>query len=419
MKKLALLTIPLLAGLFAMSSITAYAADGNTIYPNDEDFIKTLSFTSLTDYAVEDDLYAFADGRLVKVYRDGIYTEYAFVNKVTAVDIKEGVIYCGSEDKSYTVTDQVECEYEFTQKSGRLLDEDSDFLYNILNGKLYVSDLMQPEVLPTVYEGEYSYLHKYGDTVYAMCGNKLYFFDGASAEEVVLKYALDASDLKITIGDGSANLKKYTKVKFVEIAEGSYITEIDLENLRGEYFSATKVIKTEEKTTALYLCESGNATIVSIKDKAYLVLKSKVSAAVDVDYVVDDTFDSAQMIGGNIYASPYVSSATVATSNATGITVSVLRQIQYDSILECSFYEVEYIMGGKVVTGYVAEGFLSREIIEDKKQPTEMTDPNYSESNDTTTIIIIFAVVVLVLVTVIYLVHLGAKKKKKDKDKGE
>ena len=412
MKKLALLTIPLLALIFTAGGITASAADGNTIYPEDDKFVKTLAFTSLTDYAIEDNLFAFADGRMVKVYKDGNYTEYAFENKVLDVDIKDGVIYCGcSDEKAYTVVDQGMCEYTFPEDQSEILF--NGFYYFIDESGLNIFNRSTKE--NAIYDGEYINLKQYGDKVYAMNGNSLYEFNGSDGSELMLEYAVDKSELKITIGQAAYTLKQYAPVQFVEIEEGSYVTEIDLDNLSGEYFVPLSIIKTEVSAPALLLCYSGNAAIVAIRGTAYAVLKSKVRE-IEIDCTAEKPFENAQMIGGNIYASPYVVSGTVATSNATGITVKVISRIEHE-ILECAFYEVEYTLGGKSVKGYVAEGFLSKVIIEDDKEPTLKTDPNYSDSSDTKTILIIFAVVVLVLAAVAYIAHVGSKGKKKDKKK--
>lgn len=411
-KKLGLLTIPVLASVIAAGSITAYAA-GGTIYPDDEDFIATLSFTALTDYAIEDGLYVFADGRMVKVYNDGKYSEYAFVNKVLNVAIDEdGIIYCGTEEKAYTVEDQLECEYTFKENPETI--SLNNYYYYFKDNDLKIFDEVNETVV--TYKG-YSNLKQFGDKVYAMSENKVYEVTSSFVNEIVLQYEVEASDIKITVGDGASNLKNFTVAKTVEIDEGTYITEIDLENLRGEFFSVVSIVKTDEKINALYLCNTGDAMIVSIKDKAYLVPQAKVGSSKDMDSIAYDSSTTAQMIGGNIYASPYVSSETVSASNVMGITVNVIGKIEND-ILESAFYEVEYILGEKTVRGYVAEGFLSELIIEDTKQQTEHKDKEYSESTDTKTILIIFAVVVLVIAAIAYIAHVSSKGKKKKK-KGE
>lgn len=418
-KKFAVLTISLLTAVSLAGGITANAAIGGTIYPEDEEFIKTLTLPSLTDYAVEGDLYVFTDGTDVKVYNDGEYSEYRFDSAVTDIDIKVGVIYCGcADEKAYTVPAQTECDYTFAQKRSRI--EYNDFYYNSFGGKIYISNLLKPEDPNVSYEGEFTNLKQYGETVYAIKENSLYSFTGSQADEVVLKYADYTATHQIVIGQARTALQTYSGAKFVKIAEGAFMTSIDLEKLDGTYFSPIKTVRADENTTALLLCESGTAAIVAIGDTGYILLKSKVSD-IDVEISTENTFN-AQMIGGKIYASPYIASGTELSLNATGIMVKVLRKLEDSAtenkkILETVFYEIEYNSEGKSVNGYVAEGFLSKVMIEDNKTPTEIVDPNYSDSNDTKTILIIFAVVLLILAAIAYLSHLSSKGKKKKKKK--
>ena len=47
--------------------ISASAAAEETSYPQNGDFVFSLSFSDLKDYAVSDDAFAFVDGNTVKV----------------------------------------------------------------------------------------------------------------------------------------------------------------------------------------------------------------------------------------------------------------------------------------------------------------------------------------------------------------
>ena len=395
------------------TGISANAAIGDTEYPKDEAFTRTLSLSSLTDYAIEDNLYAFADGKTVKVFNDGNFNEYSFDKDVTSVDIKDGVIYYGWDDKAYTLPEHAECEHPFANKVTHI--DCGDYFYNVLDGNLYVYYLSEPKSPPTEYEGGFSNLKSYGETVYAMGGNELYAFNGSESQKIVLEYSVKPADVRITTGNAANELKKYTEVKFVKVAEGAFMTEIDLDKLDGEYLVPLNIVRANENTTALLLCESGNAAIVSVRDRAFAVLKDKISP-VKVDYTAHNPYTTAQLVGMNVYASPFVVSGTVADSNAIGITVTVLNKIEHE-LLESVFYEVEYSNGEETVKGYVAEGFLNGEIREDNKTPNYETDRNYSESSDTKTILIILAVILLVLAAIAYISYVSAKgKKKKNKE---
>ncbi|MDE7440077.1 MAG: hypothetical protein K2N23_06195, partial [Clostridia bacterium] len=379
---------------------------------------------------VEDDLYAFADGRTVKVFQDGEYYERNFDHDVTDLDIKESKIYCGcADDKAYTIPEKTECEYEFLQKRTRL--EYNDYYYNSVGGKLYISNLLDPEASPTSYDGEYTDIKLYGGKVYAIKENSLYEFTGAECKDLgpelkYLDYSVADPD-KISIGQARVALQTYPEIKFVEIQAGSFITAIGLtsEKLSGSHFlppddfNGNVTQKTDETMTALLLCYTDNAAIVSIGKTGYIVLKTKVSE-IQVDFSKQSEFEKAQIIiGGNIYISPYTG-GTIYSPNATGENVTVINKLVYEDVLETVFYEVEYTSGEKTVRGYVAEGFLSPTIIfGDNVKPNEIPDPNYSDSSDTKTILIILAVVLLVLAAIGYISHVSAKGKKKGKKKSK
>ena len=407
-KRLALLAVPLLAAVSIAGGISANAAAHETEYPKDEDFTRILTLTSLNDYAIEDGLYAFADGEFVKVFSNGNYDEYETGGRVTDVEIKDGVIYYGYGDKAYSLSDMAECEHAFSK--GPEIVFLNNFHYYFKDGALKIFDESSETV--STYEG-YSILKEYGGKAYAVKDNVLYEFAGAAGQEVALEYEVKPGDIEITIGKAANNLKTYGGTKFVNIAADSYLTEIDLEKLDGQSFVPLDIVKTAEKSTALLLCYSGNAAIVSVKDKAYAVLKDKVSE-ISLNPATDNPYTTAQMIGMNIYASPFVVSGTVANSNALGITVKVLNKIEND-VLESVFYEVEY--GEDNSKGYVAEGFLAEVIIGDNIKPEEITDPEFSEDSDTKTILIILAVILLVLAALAYILYVSGKGKKKEKDK--
>ena len=423
MKRLALLTIPLLAA-FAAGPLTAFAATDEVYPENDGDFISPLTFTSLTDYAIEDELFAFADGNTLKVLNGNSYDSYDVEGAFTNVEIKDGEIYClldnterqlvigEGENYSFKVTEERVC--DFKEPVNSLYDKVSCLYFTNENG-LNIFDSSTQKT--TTYEGEYSNLKIYGDKVYAMKENSLYSFTGVEIAEVKPEYAVKPKNIHIEIGQASSSLKKYASVQFVEIGVGTVMTEVDLDEVSGEYFNALNVVKTNEKTVALLLSSSNDLAIVSIKDKAYAILKpTEKMRNITVNYTSDIPFDTAQISGGSIYASPFVAKGVEAFSflSAAGIKVSVLNKIESE-MLECVFYEVEYSFGESKITGYVAEGLLTPEIREDFEDPDLVNDPHYSDKSDTKTILIILAVVVLVLAVILYVSHVSAKKKKKNK----
>lgn len=421
MKRKAAFIISVLCAFAAVGSTPVYAAVGGTIYPEDGEFVKTLEFTALTDYAVEDGLYAFADGKHVKVFKNGQYLKSPpFDGEVTSLAIKDAVIYCGlSDGQTYAVASKNEkaqrayltqdkCEYTFEAKKTEILYD--GYYYFTDDDGLNVFNKSTKE--NTAYNGKYGDLKLFGEKVYAICDNVLYSFTGLDRKKVALEYVIDEEDLKIAVGQSASALKSFTAAQFVEISAGAYKSSVDLTKLDGEYFGIFEILKAENAETALLLCYSGNAAVVARGDDAYLVHKDKI---VDVPLAVDGEkpFETAQLLGDKIYASPYIADGTISLTGATGKTVKILRKLENKDVLGSVFYEIEYSSENATARGYVAEGFLSPVAIEDDKAPVLTPDPEYSESNDTKTILIVFAVVLLVLAAIGYISHVGAKDKKK------
>ena len=429
MKRLALLTIPLIAA-FAIGSATAYTAFGATVYPeSDEDFIRPLTFSSLTDYAIEDDLFVFADGKLVKVYEKGNYDEYECTATVKSVDIDKGVIYCLTGDVTYYLGQESDENGGTVEKflpdpkNHTFATRTDEITYN---GYYYFTDSEGLTVFSRstkeyeTYSGEFFNLKQCGDKVYAICNNVLHEFSGTADKPLDdLKYMIDASDVEITVGQATSLLKEYSSAKFVNIAAGAIMTEIDLDDIPVDgHFTSKNLTKTEKETPALMLCETGDFTIVSILDTAYAVLSSNIEKS-NATHTNQSTLDSVQITGTNIYASPFMSTGTTAYPYAHGIMVEVIGEIKFEGVLERVFYEVRYEYGDTVIEGFIADGFWTTDKREDKSDPYDRKDPNETYKSDTKTILIILAVVLLVLAVIAYLVHLSAKHKKKGKKKKE
>lgn len=446
MKRLALLTIPAIAAL-AIGSSTAISALA-AVYPeSDDDFIRPLTFSSLTDYSIEDELFAFADGNSVKLYEDGKYGEYPFKAKVAAVDIavekvdktEKTVIYCLSGGMTYyydTESDVFTPFEEGTHNFDGLQTQVTlpGYFYTIDSEGLTVFDSSTKEHITLT--GEFFNLKTYGGKAYAICGNTLYSFTGTAKKALDdLEYMIDASDVEIAVGQQAKTELKTFKTyhsdspdsdyhaQFVTITEGAVMIEIDLESDLESvpddgHFTSKDIIKAAPNCSALFLCKTGDFAIVSILDKAYAVL-SKNTDPSSLTHTGETPYNAAQIQGGNIYASPFMAGGTVTYSRASGITVEVVAKIQFEGVLDRVFYQVRYESAGETIEGFVAEELLKMEVREDNKPSTFVPDPETSEKNDTKKILIIFAVVVLVLAALAYVLHVTTKGKLKGKKKKE
>ncbi len=419
MKRLAVLTISLLTAAAAFGGTAAYAEEAKaaTVYPADNDFIKTLTFSSLSDYAVSGDTYAFADGKTVYVYEDGKRQTFTLNERAVNLDCSRGKFYYSYADgtvcslpetsaEEYTVTEDVTSEYVMS-KSLTSIDTDN-YTYKLTGTDLEVADFVSKDFI--TFEGKYSCLKQYDENIYAVKNNALYAFKGSKEEKIVLEYADYSSTEKIAVGQAADGLQHYGTLTFVEIQAGSYMTEVDLTSLDGEYFKSGKTLTANENTIALLLCYSGNSAVVAIGDTSYVLLKSKTHETT-VKCEAENDFDTATIIGNRIYASPYVIIGTSVSDGAAGAVVKVTRKLRLEGVLGSVFYEVTTLEGEPL--GYVAEGFLTKYIIEDNKEPAVKPDPVHSEKTNTTPIILVFLVVLLVLMAIGYLAYVSTKGKNK------
>ena len=417
MKRLAVITTLL---FFTLSGFGAYAALADetsvnqTVYPEDG-FIKTLQFSDLKDYDIEGEAYYFLDGEDCFKYESG---------EITA---------------------------QKREEFSPALDEISTDRYYY-----YFSDTATLEVYdkvdrtPTTFDGEYSLLKKFDAGVYAVKDNGLYRIEGTEEEKIVLDYMDYSITETISVGQAAVSLKEERPLTFVNVLKDAYMTEIDLTSLSGEYFkldySKQKAIdkknglsddevraktystpdathRAEGNTTALLLCYTGNAAIVAIGDTeegtSYILLKDDIevipSNTITAEHVTKLESTTATVNGGGIYASPFTVAGTSILDNAGGTTVAVKSKLQFEEVLNFTYYEVEFTLkDGTVKTGYVAEGFLKdMQKIVDNPPPMTTVDPEYSESTAVTSVLLILAVVILVLVAVGYLAFTATSGKKK------
>lgn len=418
MKRLALLAISLLTAITAFGNVAAYAAESDTIYPSDEDFIKTIEFGALNDYAVCDGVFAFAEEQKVSVINDGNLTEYEFGAKVTAVDCAEGTFYCAVGDAVYSLpyaegqdaTEHVMPEPETMIKLGK-------FIYLLEDTTLKVVDTINDKVHKD-YEGEFKNLKQFGDSVYAMSENAVWTFNGAESEKLVFKYADYTSTQSIAVGQAATALKAYSEPEIVTVKTGAFMTETDLTSVPEKYFVTGETVTAKENTTAILLCTTGNAAVIAIGMDCYVLLSSNVELTEESCYSAPDyEYAKITAAGDRIYSSPYVSEGTAIMTGAAGLIVKVLHKVEH-AVLDTAFFEVEFTArDGTTAKGYINGKFLIKvdHVAEDDKKPGTVTDPDYTEESNTKTILIVFAVVILVLAAVGYLAFTATSDKRKNK----
>lgn len=419
MKRLAILAISLLTAITAFGNVAAYAAESDTIYPSDEDFIKTLEFGALSDYAVNGEAFAFAEEQKVSVFNGGNLTEYEFGAKVTAVDCAEDTFYCAVGDgtvyslpyaEGQNAAEHVMPEPETMLKLGK-------FIYLLEDTTLKVVDTINDKVHKD-YEGEFKNLKQFGERVYAMSENAVWTFNGAESEKLIFKYADYACTQSIAVGQAATALKAYSEPEIVTVKTGAFMTETDLTSVPEKFFAAGDTVTAKENTTAILLCTTGNAAIIAIGMDCYILLSSNVELTEESCYSAPDyEYAKITAAGDRIYSSPYVSEGTAIMTGAAGLIVKVLHKVEH-TVLDTAFFEVEFTAkDGTTAKGYINGKFLIKvdHVAEDDKKPDTVTDPDYTEESNTKTILIVFAVVILVLAAVGYLAFTATSDKRKNK----
>ncbi len=419
MKRLAILAISLLTAITAFGNVAAYAAESDTIYPSDEDFIKTLEFGALSDYAVNGEAFAFAEEQKVSVFNGGNLTEYKFGAKVTAVDCAEDTFYCAVGDgtvyslpyaEGQNAAEHVMPEPETMLKLGK-------FIYLLEDTTLKVVDTINDKVHKD-YEGEFKNLKQFGERVYAMSENAVWTFNGAESEKLIFKYADYACTQSIAVGQAATALKAYSEPEIVTVKTGAFMTETDLTSVPEKFFAAGDTVTAKENTTAILLCTTGNAAIIAIGMDCYILLSSNVELTEESCYSAPDyEYAKITAAGDRIYSSPYVSEGTAIMTGAAGLIVKVLHKVEH-TVLDTAFFEVEFTAkDGTTAKGYINGKFLIKvdHVAEDDKKPDTVTDPDYTEESNTKTILIVFAVVILVLAAVGYLAFTATSDKRKNK----
>mgnify|MGYP001028679976 FL=1 len=429
MKLLALITTSLLALPSLFGGVSASAAGGATNYPQYTEFVKSLEFSSLTDFAVNGDEYAFIEhGETfdsVKLHKGDSLTTHEFGEGeiLTALDCADGKFYYSlkneeSGDKVYSLPDKAESDHTMPEAEAKTTIVLGDYIYKLSNTQLtvaYIDETDHSKDFLKTLDGEYKNLKRFGDAVYAVKSNGLYSFDGSEEKLLEFKYIDYSSTLEIAVGSTQTDLTANYSLKFVTIGAGSYMTEVDLTNLGGEHFEAKQTQLIAEDTLALLLCYTGNAAVVAIGEKSYVTLKTSVTET-EQTCTTEPEFGHATVTGNRIYASPFVIVGTSVLFPATGAIVEIKNKIEHE-VLGSAFYEVEYAdADGNKHIGYVTEGFLTEYIIEDNKPPYEYPDPNHSEKTDTRTVILILLVVILVLAAISYIAYVLTSDKRKKKN---
>lgn len=433
MKKKMILTTALALAILAAPAAIPTAADGAaTVYP--KEFIGNLQFTSLTDYAIYGDSYAFAEG--TKLYlitsdengdrqlnsRDGFDCSVEINN--LEYDNAGDLFIGNAEGKTYKYPDLSQTvEFRFTET---ITLQDGDYNYYLRSGKLDCVNSADESKDTSLGTG-YAKLKQYGSKIYVIKENVLYTLSQATLTAVQLEFTDFSAAANISTGNaksviqGDYTLKK-VKVMPVTAAGGdTFCTEIDLSDLSKPYFTAGRTIKLTMERTALCLGETGNASIIIMLDengetKSYLTLTSALEDLEDVISVSPDLEKAHILERTKLYSRPFMSGSTEIATLEKGETVNVTEKLNLDfADGKISYYKISLERDGQTVEGYIAANYLTPYSFTDgNKQPETVKDGDGYDTN-LRVVLIILMIIALVLIAAGYLTFILTKNKENKK----
>lgn len=420
--RLLTIALTLICGAAISSAGSAFAAaEGNeTYYP--QDFDRTLAFDSpLKDYAIYNNTYAFANGTSVYVISDDdngerSLTPYAHTSEIAALDYDEnGDLYFKDiMDATFLYSSPkptaIEGEHEFQKLSRSRIDLTEEVFYTLNNeGVLtFWNEGNDSEV------GEgFSVMKQFGGAIYALKDNVPNKISGSSAEPIDLSYTDFNGAGNIFTGDTWEQLKRVSdKVVTAQIKKDAYYTQIDAEK-SGETFSPVRTQKATGNTPCLVLCESGNASVVSIGGDLYITATDNLAETAECRSNTDGkTYYAIEEVG--VYTAPFMSGCTRTATLKSGAAhkVTVLEKFVH-TVLGAEFCKISFTEDGETVTGYVAANFLTPyDFSAEDNKPTLGGDVDGDYGTNTTTVLLVVLIIGLVIIAVLYIVLVGFKRDK-------
>jgi hypothetical protein len=391
----------------------AESAQSNaTIYP--QDFFKQLTFTSLSDYAICGDTYAFAQGTSVYIV-GGEDDSQTLIDHNCGFEIKSlnyinDTLYLSDADGNYFFIDGTSAAKPENSYNDTSITVGGITYFLEATGTLHC---FGNGSLQSVGEG-YSHLKGYNTSAYAIKDNKLYKIDGTNVEELEFYYTDFSAASTIKVGDAYTNLKATYVISTVNVESGAYCTEIDLNETAGNYFTAVKTIQLSGAKSALLLATSGNASIIAMNDgdyiKSYLTLSSALTPAAYHEVDTDMTAGYSVMDVG-VYSSPYISEATKLTTLPRGTVVQISQKFSL-SFMGTDYYKITFSDNDKDVTGYVPTTYFTPYTFSQEFGEEESIKTDYDYSTNIERVILVLIIVGLVIAAIAYLAIVGTKPKK-------
>ncbi len=408
----------------------AFADENETGYP--ENFTDTLTFASLTDYAVKEGEYAFAEGTSIYIVSVGEKE-----NLLTAFECGFGIKYLNyaedgnlyfsdGQNNAYVYPDaNTSVEYSLVPPSNRLTDI-GNYIYYIKNdGTLGAMD-DNNETTDIDAGFTTNTLKSFNGSAYAIKDNALYKITDTTATRVDCTYINYKKAEDRLIGDFADALKSDEDLKHVTVKESSFVTQINLNDISGSTFKTTKAeghtFKLEGDKSALLIATRYNASIIIMNENgfstAYLTLTANCRDSVYTNPAKDAT-NAYSRTATKLYSTPYMCKATEIKDIPQRAELTVLKKfaLKFSDTLTYIYYKVSYADESGVSEGYIANEYLTEfTFAADDKKPNEVKD-DFDYSTNVETVILVLVIVGLVILAIAYLTAVGTKGNGKRKTK--
>ena len=419
------------AAAFGSSSFSGAATSSTTHYPEIFTEYVNDNLDGLVDFATNGRSYAFADKNGIVVVENQERVQYNIKN-VSALDNYNGA-YCYKQgSNSYSLPSSELVDYEFsTDYSRAILADGSDYIIHT-DGKGYYRAYGELSYSPLEDDNVCTKLKVYNNIAYAIISSSdkttVKKLSGTTCTDINPSYIDFRGVEQVSLGTIKSSLVTYNldKIHFVTLDDGSYYTQINVDNLSGEYFDAKRAntyrcgdegaISSDE--TVLVLGESGNAKVFAYGNNCYIALSKnlKTDEYAEATGVEETDITNAYVTAPDwIYASPSLHASTRAVKLAAGDAVKVTGKVS-TKVVGLEFYKVEFGEEDEKATGYVLSELLIPYIEGETEHPDEnnfgiIKDPHYTEDDLAKIVVLLLIVIALVLIGLAYITYVLTSKK--------
>lgn len=423
-KKLAIITM--VASLcFCTTAISANAEHENQVGEYPTNFLQTVEFSRLNDFALSNDAFAFADGSVLCVYSfiraDG-YSYYGSIKTyehscdVTDVAFSDGELYFKSaDDNVFSYVDMpVAAQYDFKNETSIQLD---NYYYNVstnegTNGQLAIFD-RNTNVSQTI-DGNYSKIKLFSNAVYALVDGDLVKFEGIQKQPLTFTYTDYSATKSISTGNVFEEINENYTFSILSVKANKEITQVNLNDTQSGTFTVGETIVPPSGTVAILLYKTDNLAIISIGSESYITHPDNIET-IAYTPVANDLNGGYTLSEIKIYSSPFICKATETATLEKGASVTIKSKLSHGALLT-DFYLIEIEKDGAQISGYVAASNLSLYAFSGENNSENVISGNTNYETNVQNVVLVLILVGLIIITIAYLTIVGTRAPKNKKN---